>query len=118
MIFCAIHEAAKLAPMLFGQAARPRLSIWEILQGYGWLMAAVLVLVVVVAMTAAWYRRTRDEQVDSANLLLDFKALHRQGELTDEEYTQIKRKLGNRPAVRRPRRDQSTGTAEGVDSPS
>ena len=65
----------------------------------GVVVVAIGVLVVIALKVRAWYREDSDDAASQDDLLLQFRDLHRQGGLSEDEYRSIKGRLLNQSAA-------------------
>ena len=65
----------------------------------GLVVVAIGVLVVIALKLRAWYREDSDDAVSQDELLLQFRDLHRQGGLSEDEYRSIKGRLVSQSAA-------------------
>jgi hypothetical protein len=72
-------------------------SVWDFLgeSVFAWigLCLALLILAGVVYWLRSWWREDAGRAVDSNDLLTQFRELHREGDLTEEEFRSIKSRL-------------------------
>ena len=65
----------------------------------GLVVVAIVVLVVIALKLRAWYREDSDDAVSRDELLLQFRDLHRQGGLSEDEYRSIRGRLVSQSAA-------------------
>lgn len=72
-------------------------DVWDFLGAsvFAWigLCVALLFLAGVVYWLRSWWREDSGREADSNELLTQFRELHREGDLTDEEFRSIKSRL-------------------------
>lgn len=73
---------------------------WPLLATAG----AVVVLAIVVYVVRSWWRDNDDPAESAGNLLTQYREMHQQGELTDEEYRLIKSRIARGPTAGPPTR--------------
>jgi uncharacterized membrane protein len=71
---------------------------WPLLATAG----AIIILAIVVAVIRSWWRENDDDAESCGNLLTQYREMHEQGELTDEEYRLIKSRIARGPTAVRP----------------
>ena len=74
--------------------------LWKLLEGSPkeWLqfvgaLAGIIVLVWLIVRMRLWFREDEGPAADVNEMLLQFRDLHRQGDLSDEEFRSIKSRL-------------------------
>ncbi len=77
-------------------AADNPLDRTEILWGAGGLIAALLAGAVAISLVDRWRKRTAAPVQDDTDELATYRELHEQGELTDAEYAELRRKLADK----------------------
>lgn len=60
----------------------------------GGLILAVGLGALAIYVVHRWYRSAQEPPIDTSGLLSKFRELHRRGELTDEEFSIIRSRLG------------------------
>lgn len=71
-------------------------QIWQTAAVLGVTLIAVCLLIVIAFKLRSWYRGDSEDAADSAQLMLQFRELHRQGGLSEDEYRSIKGRLTSR----------------------
>ena len=70
---------------------------WKILEasalGWVFLFVCILILGWAVFRVRSWFREGEDPDAHKHQMLMQFRDLHREGSLSDEEYRSIKRRL-------------------------
>lgn len=71
--------------------------LWRLMEGSPWqwggMLIALAALVALVVWLQRWLRQDPANEDHTNDLLTQFGDLHRQGELTDEEYRRVRSKL-------------------------
>lgn len=92
--------------------ARPQILNERLLWAIGGLVAALLVGAFLLSMVERWRKRQLSDEVVNLDPLSDFRRMYERGELSKEEYENIRAKLARR-YYDRPDRGRSD---EGADS--
>lgn len=71
-------------------------QIWRTAQVLGVTLIAVSLLIAIAFKLRSWYRGDSEDAADSDQLMLQFRDLHRQGGLSEDEYRSIKGRLTSR----------------------
>ncbi len=60
-----------------------------------WIIAFIVVsfLIWLIVWVVGRFRENEDRQVDASEILLQFSEMHREGDLTDDEFRSIKKRL-------------------------
>lgn len=81
-------------------AADDPLSRSEVIYGAAGLAAALAVGAVAIALADRWRKRAAAAPpADAADTLASYRDMHEQGELTDAEFTELRRKLAEKKAA-------------------
>lgn len=69
----------------------------ELFEGhiFEWILAAIFVsfLIWLIVWVVGYFRENEDRHVDTSELLLQFSEMRREGDLTDDEFRSIKKRL-------------------------
>jgi len=74
--------------------------LWKLLEGsptewlqFGCALAGIIVLVWLIVRIRLWFREDEGPAADAHEMLLQFRDLHRRGDLSEEEFRSIKSRL-------------------------
>jgi hypothetical protein len=79
----------------------------------GWTLAVIVVsfLIWLIVWIVGYFRKNEDRHVDSNELLLQFSEMRREGNLSDDEFRSIKKRLVN-PTEKSLEKEETTYQAE------